>query len=61
MLRSWLPSSIPALLVALVVFAGSLFPSLVPRPPLMQGVSSGILVGWRRVTASVSASPRSGA
>lgn len=44
MLRTWLPTSIPALLVAVVFFAGSLFPSLVPRPPLMQGVLSGLLV-----------------
>lgn len=43
-LRSWLPTSIPALVVAITVFALSLFPSLLPRPPLMQAVLSGILV-----------------
>ena len=43
-LRSWLPTAIPALLAAVVLFALSLFPSLLPRPPVMQGVLSGILV-----------------
>lgn len=41
-LRRWLPISIPGLLAGMLLFAGSLTPSLVPRTYLTQGIISGL-------------------
>jgi uncharacterized membrane protein len=41
-MRAWLPSSIVGVLVGTLFFAFSLSPSLLPRPPLIQGVVAGI-------------------